>query len=418
MQLAPHVVRFFLGSIPVLGDSLTGTIVGLTDDGTALCDALERGESPSSELLERCAELVGYLRAHSMIVDGEAGEPIAQPPAAIATAYLHVTHRCNLQCIGCYSRVPGERCASNLSLEELGRVVSVLRELGVERLVISGGEPLLRDDLPELAAHAKACGVHEVVVLTNGTLVDARRLEALAPSVDVMSVSIDGASSADTAYVRGEQRLGALTAAVTAIQAAGMCAHLLQTVHAKNIETVPRCLKLARSLGASIGFSILSGSRAELGDLFLEDAQLEALVAMMWSSRAQVESSCLDMAENPLRVRVSCGAGRTMVSVAADGTIYPCHMLHKPALALGNALVDDVNTLRNHLDELRLPPVDEMRGCAHCDVRYLCGGGCRARTLRETGFLAARDPYCQFLHRSLEHMIADFTALSGERGGE
>ncbi|MFR1638937.1 MAG: SPASM domain-containing protein, partial [Eggerthellaceae bacterium] len=97
-----------------------------------------------------------------------------------------------------------------------------------------------------------------------------------------------------------------------------------------------------------------------------------------------------------LTVKRNCGAGCKSLSVDADGTIYPCHMLHRPELAMGNAftgavldaLQTDVSRTFQTLD------AEKFEDCGACRYLRICGGGCRARSLFESGNLESKDSYC------------------------
>ena len=97
-----------------------------------------------------------------------------------------------------------------------------------------------------------------------------------------------------------------------------------------------------------------------------------------------------------LGVRRSCGAGVRTLSVAADGTVYPCHMLHDRRLAMGNAFSDDAEKIMGGEVARQFAELDARKfdRCDACSRRPMCGGGCRARALMSTGSLAGCDPYC------------------------
>lgn len=96
-----------------------------------------------------------------------------------------------------------------------------------------------------------------------------------------------------------------------------------------------------------------------------------------------------------LSVRTSCGAGTRTLSVAADGTVYPYHMLHRPELAMSNAFRDPAGAILSGetARSFRALDVRGIEACTSCPVRLLCGGGCRARALMSSG-LRSKDPYC------------------------
>ncbi len=406
VKFGSHIVRFSLGGIPVVGNTATGGLVGLTFAGANLCDALLVREVSPDEITDKCAELVTYLESQGAFDELE-------ERLVLQSAYLHVTNTCNLSCVGCYSADANRNRACDPSLSDLEHAVDVLAELGVKRLVISGGEPFVRQDLADIARHAKTCGMGEVVVLTNGTLCTKENLAQLAGLADIVSISFDGASPDGPAYIREHQLFDRLIHAVAMVKEAGIHAHILPTLHAKNIHDVPVYLEVAEQLGATVGFSLLSGSSAELGDLMPCDACLCELADRMFSLGQEASVVSIDDEfdlRRALRVRRACGAGKTNVSVAANGNVYPCHMLHKPELLLGNAFADDATTLAKHIKQFSMPAVDEIAGCSSCEHRYLCGGGCRARSYDENGEIGRRDPYCVFYRRSLDKTVEAFVS--------
>lgn len=400
MRLSSDAVLIELGGVPMAGNPETGALVGLTEEGEALCRELSERDVSPAEVAPGCLELVDALGRNGLLE----GAPGAR--RGLDSAYLHVTQRCNLACRHCYSEGDDRNRAADPSLAQLRRAVALLASLGCARLVISGGEPFLRGDLADVASFARDRGVGEVVVLTNGLLVDEKGIDPLVGLVSCVAVAFDGASADAPAPLRGTQRFGRLVRAVETIRDAGIEARILPTLHAGNLDEVPRCRRLADELGASLSFSLLTAPADELGDLRLSDEQLHEL-----GRRPPSDGAPCGLAG--LSARRSCGAGTRTLSVAADGTIYPCHMLHDRSLALGSAFSD--------LPRAPVPPeprVDDVDGCAGCRVRYLCGGGCRARALMATGSLFGRDPYCELSRSHYEELGRQLARRFGTRGGD
>ena len=414
MRFNASVARFDLGGIPVVGNVATGCIVGLTPEGDALCGELMGRDVTSAEIPPTCLPLVEYLSAHGFFAKA------AMAQSRLSSAYLHVTNTCNLSCTGCYSSDANRNRAPDPTRAEVEHAVGLLAELGVERLVISGGEPFVRRDLSDIVRTARDAGIASVSVLTNGTLCTRDRLDELAGLVDVVSVSFDGPSAEARAYVRQSQLFDRLVEAVLTIAQAGIRPHILPPLHAKNAADVSAYVELAHSLGATISFSLLSGSCAEIGDLWPDDACLGCLADALFDAGASAEGVDYDGrfdTASALAARTSCGAGRTGVSVASDGSIYPCHMLHVRDYRLGDAFVDAAEDVLAALRSFDLPAVDAIATCSSCGKRYLCGGGCRARAYRATGRLDAADPYCAYYDRALEKAVDAFvSALAPQKG--
>lgn len=406
MRLGSHIVRFDLRGIPVVGNTITGTLVGLTPEGAALCDAMLERDVAGEDIPVECEELVSYLTVHGFEEGAGASETYC-----LSSAYLHVSNTCNLSCVGCYSADCNRNRAADSSLENLCHAITVLAQLGVTRLVVSGGEPFLRRDLPDIVRNAREQGMENIAVLTNGTRCSEKVLARLAGNVDVISVSFDGANPESAAFIRGEQLFDTLVDAVKRIQTAGIHAHMLPTLHARNIQDVPAYIELSKQLGCTVGFSLLSGARTNLGDLMPSEPCLMELANTMVAVARKGEAASIDDAFNPLRalmVRVRCGAGKHSVSVASDGVVYPCHMLHKPEFALGDAFSDDASAIANNLSQFTLPSVEEIEGCSSCENRYFCGGGCRARAYDEHGCMTRRDPYCAYYSHAIGQTVDAF----------
>jgi len=105
----------------------------------------------------------------------------------------NMTKRCNLKCVHCYARAKGEDFHGNeLTTEEGKRLIDDLAAFGSPVMLFSGGEPVLRDDLPELIAYAVTKGMR-AVISTNGTLITEEKARVFAKySLSYIGVSLDG----------------------------------------------------------------------------------------------------------------------------------------------------------------------------------------------------------------------------------
>ena len=423
MRLAEQSVLFSLGGIPMVGNTSTGGVIGLTEEGARLCQAMREREVRDGEIPPACELLVTHLREGGYLAGCLAGSPEAksmpEPARRVRSAYLHVTQRCNLSCRFCYSEDEGRNALPDPSTKDLCTAIDLLASFGCERLIVSGGEPFLRSDLPQIASHARGAGIEEVVILSNGLLLGEKDLGPLTETVDCIGIAFDGALPDSVAHLRGKQGYERLVNAVRLVRAAGIEARVLPTIHAKNLQDMPLYQELAQSLDASVGFSLLTAPSCELEDFALSAEQLRELgVASV--RRGLPDSDSAGKAVPTIGARLSCGAGVSTLSVAADGTVYPCHMLHDPSLAMGNAFTDSsekvmggevANTCRD-LD------VRNFEECGDCEARYLCGGGCRARTFMDTRDLRGHDPYCE-LSRSYYSCLGQQLARQfGMGGGE
>ena len=416
MRFGNHVIAFDFAGIPMVGNVGTGYAIGLTPKGSAVCDKLLNQEVSEADIVSIDAALFEHLGRGGFFED-------APLPDSLLSAYFHVTQRCNLNCVGCYSLDNQRNILSDAPLDQIKHALDELGHAGLETLVISGGEPFLRNDLAEIVAHAKQeCGIRSVTVLSNGTCFTPENLEALASNVDCVSVSFDGCSASSVAYIREEQRFDELVAAVKMVQAAGIPAHIIPTVHGKNLGDLKDYVQLSKDLGVTLNFSLLACAPNDaLGGLLPDADALRALGASMLTLDGGRPLALMDAPVGlNLTVKRNCGAGYREVSVAADGTVYPCHMLQRPELAMGNvfegllsdALASEVSTRFRALD------VDNFEGCSTCRHERICGGGCRARSLFASGSLESKDSYCEMTLEFYDRLGAAMNAaIAKSKGG-
>jgi len=399
MRLGESCIKFCYAGIDMLGNLDTGSIIALTPEGSTVCfEALQ--ENVPKECFDQVDERL-YPALQEGGFDGSKGRSSTQ----LRSAYFHVTQRCNLRCRGCYSEDAARNSSDDAPFGQVCHGLDELAANGVKTVVISGGEPFIRADIVDIARYAKEqCHIPMLVVLSNGTLLTRRVLEDIAPFIDVISISFDGASPQDDAYIRRKQLFGVLVDAVRLAKECGIKTNIIPTIHAKNIDALPSYIDLAESLGSSMNFSLLTRTHAfeDEESLIPDQEQLDRLGMRFADLDTQGICSFLDAPIGKgLSVQNSCGAGARLVSVAYDGTVYPCHMLHNPQFRMGNIFESPLAEMLacDVAKELRTSDVSKISGCSECAYCYLCGGGCRARAWAATGSLCSRDPYCAFLHR-------------------
>lgn len=162
----------------------------------------------------------------------------------------NLVRRCNLLCRHCYSGSTDKDFSGELNTAEIKTVMADLRGFGVPALILSGGEPLLRPDLFEIAAEAKALGFPSVALSTNGTLVDDAMAERIRDAgFDYVGISVDGIGAVHDTF-RG--RPGAFAEALGGIRrcmARGVKVGLRFTMTRDNAHHLPDVLDLAREMG-------------------------------------------------------------------------------------------------------------------------------------------------------------------------
>ncbi len=156
----------------------------------------------------------------------------------------NMTRRCNLKCVHCYAHATDLSYSDEMSTEQGRKLIDDLADFGVPVLLFSGGEPLVRKDLPELADYAVKKGMR-AVISTNGTLITAPMARTLKDiGLSYVGISLDGMKEINDRF-RGVK--GAFEAALNGIQncqSAGIKVGLRFTINKFNVDEIPHIFDL------------------------------------------------------------------------------------------------------------------------------------------------------------------------------
>lgn len=324
---------------------------------------------------------------------------------------LEVTRRCNLHCIHCRALANPEGAEDELATDEITGLFDQLAERTRPIVILTGGEPLLRDDIFEIARYGKDLGFH-MAMAPNGTLMDeavAQRM--LDAGIDRISISLDAASA--EVHDAFRQMPGAFAGAMKGIAAARAVALPFQintSVTAMNVDELPKVHALAKELGANAHhiFMLVRVGRGRDLDAEVPPDRQEKVFAWLAERHREgiisVRATCGPHYYRVLTQRAGeggvgtttrgCLAGRRFIFVGATGRVQPCGYLD---IDCGNIrerpfweIWDTSEVLRDLRDD------DKLKGkCGICDYRAICGG-CRARAYAATGDYLAEEPMCLY----------------------
>lgn len=370
-----------LCGIRILGCADTGAIIGLDDEGEAFISILQdEGFINETNLTENQLNLLNAMHHHGYFKE-------SKPVQKINKAYLHVTSNCNLKCDGCYSHEEDRNSKQHLSLFQIRNILNKLKKSGISMLIISGGEPFIREDMVDILKYAKLeLEIEHINCITNGTASIETYMDA-SIYCDTLSFSLDSHDN-KSAVMRPNYIFDSLVKKVQALKESGACVEIIFTMHRKNLTTSSCMADLAESIGVPYSYSLFSTVEFESykSDLALTNEDYEMLFE---TENNNINNLNID----DLRCTVACSAGRTMISVASNGDIYPCHLFNGYSeFLMGNILQNDVaEILQGNANILASTTVDDLTACSDCAVRYLCGGGCRFRGYALSGNILQAD---------------------------
>lgn len=160
----------------------------------------------------------------------------------------NVTRRCNLKCVHCYAHATAAAVADELSTAEGHALIDDLARFGAPVILFSGGEPLVRNDLPQLAAYAVAKGMR-AVISTNGTLITpdvARTLKAI--GLSYVGISLDGMRAINDRFRGVPGAYDKALAGIRNCQAAGIKVGLRFTINRFNVGDIPAIFDLLEQM--------------------------------------------------------------------------------------------------------------------------------------------------------------------------
>jgi radical SAM protein with 4Fe4S-binding SPASM domain len=328
----------------------------------------------------------------------------------------NLTRRCNLECAHCYiaagPAVGAVEAVRELDTATCFRIIDEILEVNAApMLILSGGEPLLREDLTEIAAYGSQRGA-TVVVGTNGTMLSDARIAALqAAGVRGVAVSIDSLRpSYHDNFRHGKGSLADTMAALGRLQARGLDFIVQTTVTKGNRAELERLVAWSAEQGAvafNCYFLVATGRGAGLSDL--APAEYEAVLADLaqwqrdYRGRLLVRAKCAPHfmrhvhAADPdspiLNYETRCPCGTQYCRITPDGKVTPCPYLPEVAGDLRSRSFGDIWRDAPLFRRLREGSLGGK--CGRCEYQKLCGG-CRARAFALEGDVLAADPSCVY----------------------
>ncbi|ROR48204.1 heme d1 biosynthesis radical SAM protein NirJ [Diaphorobacter sp. C33] len=340
----------------------------------------------------------------------------------------NLIRRCNLTCKHCYALSADHDYAGELSLQEVYTVMDDLKAFGVPALILSGGEPLLRPDLFEIAARARDLGFY-TGLSTNGTLIDAPMAARIAGAgFDYVGISLDGLKPTHDKFRRLDGAFDRSLAAIRHLATHNVKVGLRFTMTALNAHDLPALLQLMKDEGANkFYFSHLN--YAGRGNIHRDkdahhQATRQAMDLLFNHAWADAQAGSLDdyvsgnndadgpyllqwarehlpQWEDALRQRLVAWGGNASGQMVANidnlGHVHPDTMWWHHDL--GSVRERPFSQIWNDTSDplmagLKQHPRPVQGRCAGCQYLSICNGNTRVRAQQLTGNPWFEDPGC------------------------
>lgn len=332
---------------------------------------------------------------------------------------LEITPRCNLSCVHCRTSA-SMGLEDKLSFEEIAELIDEIATIFKPVVVLTGGEPLLREDVFEIADHIRGKGMR-VGLATNGTLINQEIASKIKKHIDIVSLSLDGSTERVHDNFRGVK--GAFKSVMMAINT--LRKHEIpflinSSFTRRNQHDIENIYKLAKSLSpkAWYMFMIVPTGRAEelrnelitkedyfsilkwhfYTELEEKDILIRPTCAPQYYAVAEIETKKHNL---PYRRRTlsfstggakGCVAAQKIAFVDYEGNVKPCSYFLRTAGSIKKTPFLEICYKSDIFKNLRDFSKYNHK-CSHCQFINVCGG-CRARADAYSGDYLAEDPYC------------------------
>jgi pyrroloquinoline quinone biosynthesis protein E len=322
------------------------------------------------------------------------------------TLVAELTYRCPLRCAYCSNPTDWPRHTDALTTEDWIRIFHEAEELGVVQLNLTGGEPLLRDDLERLVETARRLDLYTNLI-TSGIPVKRERLAALkSAGLDNVQVSIQDVTRTSSDRIAGVRAFDRKLEVARWVKELGFPLTLNVVLHRENLGNVAEVIALAESLCADrlelANTQYLGWALTNRRMLLPTREQLDAAREVARAARRRLQGRMEVLFVTPdyyAEFPKACmdGWGRRFLVVAPDGLVLPCHAAHTlPGLTFDNARTRSLGEIWRSS-----PAFAAFRGeawmpepCRSCDRRGIDFGGCRCQAFHLTGDATATDPAC------------------------
>ncbi|RLA25391.1 MAG: pyrroloquinoline quinone biosynthesis protein PqqE [Gammaproteobacteria bacterium] len=317
-----------------------------------------------------------------------------------------LTYKCPLQCPYCSNPLDYAKHSDEISTDDWKRVLSEARKMGAVQLGFSGGEPLTRPDLPELARYARELGYYSNLITSGYGLTEEKIIQLKEAGLDHIQVSIQASTQELNDHLAGTESFAHKKEVARLVKKHGYPMVLCVVIHRENIHQMPEILAMAEELGADyleLANTQYYGWAHVNRDLLLptiEQFKQAEDIAQAFKEKVAGKMKIYyvvpDFYEDRPKACMN-GWGTTFLTIAPDGVALPCHSARElPGLDCPNVNDHSISDIW-----LKSRAFNFFRGnewmqepCKSCDEKDQDFGGCRCQAYILTGDMYKTDPVC------------------------
>jgi len=334
------------------------------------------------------------------------------------------TGKCNLKCVHCRSNADMEAEVGDFNTEEAFALLDDIASYAKPVFVLSGGEPLLREDIFDIAKHGTDLGLR-MCMATNGVLLNDEYCEKMkASGIRIVSLSLDGSTKEIHDNFRNQE--GAFAGTLRGaefLKKHGIEFIINSSFTKRNQDDIPEVYKLAKKLGATAWYLFMivpTGRGEEMMDELVSAEDYEKILEWHYEMEKDekdilVRPTCAPHYYRIVRQKAKeegegyehrtlkfstggskgCICGQLICFIDNIGQVYPCSYFPMSAGNLKKQTFKDIWENSSLFGELR--DFKKYKGdCGSCGYIKVCGG-CRARSYAVTGDYLDEEPFCSYV---------------------
>jgi len=329
------------------------------------------------------------------------------------TVHFNSTKSCNLSCSFCYDNAVRGR-SDNLTIDTIQQLAIDVAECGGRRVILSGGEPMIRSDWQDIAKEFDKYGM-EVSIATNGTLIKDQVVEFVKTlNKPTLSISLDGGEQVHNQIRGSETAYKRTVAGLERLKTTNIPFHINTVLFKGNLSEIGTLTKFARDFDCSVRLTLLhDNGRANEIDTQPFDAE-EILKIREYCHILRKSGINIFLNLPPLLQYVdeiipsrgaACGWAENFCGVLANGDVTICGVAsNEPQLVAGNILKERFKDIWQNAElfaETRDFDTCDLKGiCGKCPFNEFCGGACRLSAFRNAGDFLAPYELCQHFYDS------------------
>lgn len=300
----------------------------------------------------------------------------------ISKVYFLLTHRCNLRCRHCCMDSGRITDHDYLTFENIIHGLKEIASLEPKTVVFSGGEPLLRPEIFDIADYAVEKFNLNLHLITNGTLITEENVNNICKYFKAVSISIDGIDEESCSIIRGDGTYNKVITAINLLKKYGMTTISLSLVEiVRNQHYISKFYALCKTLGVSPAVRVFAedGRGTENYNKLAEEFK-EYYKRYPINQEYKAPNSTQMYASGKRIKACNCLAAIDNISINFDGDIFPCNLLCDKKYKIGN--IKDTTLyevlLTNQLlnteayNNLKNIQPDAHPECKSCKVNLFC----------------------------------------------